>query len=51
VVGPIMKAKAAPVDAPWLWTLTFRLPRGPLVDPRGYESTRTAAFAKSWRRE
>jgi hypothetical protein len=42
VVGGIMKAAAAPVGAPWLWTT------------HGYEPTREAAmasFAKSWRRE
>ena len=34
VVGRIMKAAAAPVDAPWLWTLAFRAPRGPHADAR-----------------
>jgi hypothetical protein len=51
-VGRIMKAAAAPVGAPWLWTYGF--------DPRerrpthGYERTREEAmvtFGKSWRRE
>jgi hypothetical protein len=53
VVGRIMKAAAAPVDAPWLWTLAYGCheDRTPL---HGYEATREdamAAFAKSWRRE
>jgi hypothetical protein len=53
VVGRIMKAAAAPVGTPWLWTLAYahledRTPT------HGYEATRDAAmtaFAKSWRRE
>jgi hypothetical protein len=53
VVGRIMKAAAAPVGTPWLWTLAFghhedRIPT------HGYEATREAAmaaFGKSWRRE
>jgi hypothetical protein len=52
VVGRIMKAKAAPVGAPWLWTYGFSpLERRP---SHGYAATREAAmaaFAKSWRRE
>jgi hypothetical protein len=53
VVGRIMKAAAAPVGAPWLWTLAFghHEDRTPT---HGYEPTREAAmaaFAKSWRRE
>jgi len=48
VVGRIMKANAAPVGSPWLWTLAFghhedRTPR------HGYAATREAAmtaFAK-----
>src|SRR5262249_3524936 len=52
VVGRIMKAAAAPVGQPWLWTLAYghhehRTPT------HGYEPTREAAmtaFAKSWRR-
>jgi len=48
-----MKAAAAPVGTPWLWTLAYanhedRMPT------HGYEVTREAAmaaFAKSWRRE
>jgi hypothetical protein len=53
VVGRIMKAAAAPVGEPWLWTLVFGQPedRWPT---HGYEPTREAAmaaFAKSWRRE
>jgi hypothetical protein len=51
-IGRIMKAAAAPVGSPWLWTYGF--------DPRerrpahGYCASREAAmaaFAKSWRRE
>ena len=53
VVGRIMKAEAAPVGTPWMWTLAFghhedRMPT------QGYAATREAAmeaFAKSWRRE
>ena len=50
VVGRIMKAAAAPVGAPWLWTMLFdyRWPR------HGYEPTREAAMAASaenWRRK
>ena len=53
VVGRIMKAMAAPVAEPWLWTLAFvhHEDRWPT---HGYEPTREAAmaaFAKSWRRE
>ena len=53
VVGRILKALAAPVGTPWMWTLTFGYheDRTPTT---GYEPTReaaTAAFAKSWRRE
>ena len=49
-IGRIMKAAAAPVGAPWLWTYGF--------DPakcrpaHGHERTREeamAAFGKSWR--
>jgi hypothetical protein len=52
VVGRIMKAEAAPVGLPWMWTLIFGYyeDRSPTY---GYEPTRvaaTAAFAKSWRR-
>jgi hypothetical protein len=50
-VGRIMKAAAAPVGTPWLWTLAY----GHHEDrSHGYEPTREAAmaaFAKSWRRE
>ena len=53
VVARIMKANAAPVGSPWVWTLAFghhedRTPR------HGCAATREAAmaaFAKSWRRE
>jgi hypothetical protein len=53
VVGRIMKAAAAPVGSPWMWTLAFghHEDRTPT---HGYEMTREAAmaaFAKSWRRE
>jgi hypothetical protein len=53
VVGRIMKAAAAPVGTPWLWTLAYghHEDRTPT---HGYEPTREAAmqaFAKSWRRE
>ena len=51
VVGRIMKAAAAPVGAPWLWTILSYEDRQPT---RGYAATREAAmaaFAKSWRRE
>jgi hypothetical protein len=52
-VGRIMKAAAAPVGTPWLWTLAYshHEDRSPT---HGYEPTREAAmaaFAKSWRRE
>jgi hypothetical protein len=50
VVGRIMKAAAAPVGTPWLWTLASPLPRD-RTPTHGYESTREAAmaaFAKSW---
>jgi hypothetical protein len=52
VVGRIFKANAAPVGAPWLWTLAFgqHEDRTPTY---GYEPTREpamAAFAKSWQR-
>jgi hypothetical protein len=53
VVGRIMRAAAAPLGTPWLWTLAFghhtdRIPT------HGYEATREAAmaaFGKSWRRK
>jgi hypothetical protein len=53
VVGRIMKANAAPADAPWLWTLAFghHEDRTPT---HGYAATREAAmeaFAKSWGRK
>ena len=52
VAGRIMKAAAAPVGTPWLWTLAY----GHYEDrtpTHSYEATREAAmaaFAKSWRR-
>ena len=51
VVGRIMKAAAAPVGAPWLWTILSYEDRQSV---HGYKVTREAAmaaFAKSWRRE
>jgi hypothetical protein len=53
VVGRIFKANAAPVGAPWMWSLAFghHEDRTPT---HGYAETREAAmaaFAKSWRRE
>jgi hypothetical protein len=53
VVGRIMKAAAAPVGTPWMWTLAFghHEDRTPT---HGYEPTlkeAMAAFAKSWHRE
>ena len=53
VVGRIMKAAAAPVGTPWMWTPAFghHEDRTPT---HGYAATREdamAAFAKSWRRE
>ena len=53
VVGRIMKAAAAPVDQPWLWTLAF-CQHEDCTPTYGYEPTREAAMAalgKSWRRE
>jgi hypothetical protein len=53
VVGRIMKAAAAPVGQPWLWTLAYGLHED-RTPTHGYEPTREAAmaaFAKSWRRE
>jgi hypothetical protein len=50
---PIMKAAAAPVGTPWMWTLAFGHHKDP-TPTHGYEATREAAmaaFAKSWRRE
>jgi hypothetical protein len=52
VVGRMMKAAAAPVGTPWLWTLAFghQEDRTPT---HGYEPTRESAMtacAKSWRR-
>jgi hypothetical protein len=52
VVGRIMKAAAAPVGLPWMWTLIFDYHEG-RTPTHGYEPTREAAmaaFAKSWRR-
>jgi hypothetical protein len=53
VVGRIMKAAAAPVGTPWLWTLAYGYHED-RTPTHGYEPTREAAmaaFAKSWRRE
>jgi hypothetical protein len=45
VVGRIMRANAAPVDAPWLWTVTFghHEDRTPT---HGYAVTREAAMTE-----
>ena len=53
IVDRIMKATAAPVGQPWLWSLAYghHEDRTPIY---GYEATREAAmaaFAKSWGRE
>jgi hypothetical protein len=53
VIGRIMRAPAAPVGSPWLWTLLFDYHED-RTPTHGYEATREAAmaaFAKSWRRE
>jgi hypothetical protein len=53
VVGRIMKAAAAPVGSPWLWTLAFGQHED-RTPTHGYAATREAAmaaFAKSFRRE
>ena len=50
VVGRIMKAAAKPADASWLWTLAYGQHED-RTPTHGYEATREAAFAKSWRRE
>jgi hypothetical protein len=47
-----MKAAAAPVGSPWLWTLAYGQ-HEERTPTHGYEATREAAmasFAKSWRR-
>jgi hypothetical protein len=49
VVGRIFKANAAPVGAPWMWTLAFGHHEG-RTPTHGYEARREAAmaaFAKS----
>jgi hypothetical protein len=48
-----MKAAAASVGMPWLWTLAFGQHED-RIPTHGYAATREAAmaaFAKSWRRE
>jgi hypothetical protein len=53
VVGRIMKAAAAPVGTPWMWTLAFGHHED-CTPTHGYAEAREAAmaaFAKSWRRE
>jgi hypothetical protein len=48
-VGRIMRATAAPVGMPWVWTYGFDLRERPPA--HGYERTREAAmaaFKKSW---
>jgi hypothetical protein len=51
-VAERMKAVAAPVGEPWLWTLAFRHHEDRTPDPRLCSDARgaMAAFAKSWRR-
>ena len=53
VVGRIMKAAAAPVGTPWLWTLAYGYheDRTPTHDYEGTREAAMAVFAKSWRRE
>ena len=49
----IMKAAAAPVATPWMWTMLFGYHED-RTPTHGYAPTREAAmgaFAKSWRRE
>ena len=53
VVGRIMKAAAAPLGTPWVWTVAYghHEVRSPIY---GYAATRVAAMtalARSWRRE
>ena len=51
VVGRIFKVHAAPVGAPWMWTLAFGYHED-RTPTHGYAETREAAmmaFAKSWR--
>jgi hypothetical protein len=53
VIGRVMKAAAASVGTPWLWTLAFGQHED-RTPTHGYDPTREAAmegFAKSWRRE
>jgi hypothetical protein len=53
VVGRIMKAAAAPVSRPWMWTLADGFHEDRTLT-HGYEPTRESAilaFAKSWLRE
>ena len=53
VVGRIMKANAAPVGAPWTWTLVLFEHHKDRAPTHGYAATREAAMsavAKSWRR-
>jgi hypothetical protein len=52
-VAERMKAAAAPVGEPWLWTLAFGRHED-RTPTHGHEATREAAmaaFARSWRRE
>ena len=44
VVGRIMKAAAAPVGQPWLWTLAYEHHKD-RTPTHGYEATREAAMA------
>jgi hypothetical protein len=56
VVGRIMKAAAAPVGTPWLWTLAYghhedTARRGTATSRREAAMAAMAAFRKSWRQE
>ena len=52
-VGRVMKAAAAPVGQPWLWTLAYghHEDRTPTHDYAVTREDAMTAFAKSWRRE
>jgi len=51
VVGRIFKVHAAPVGAPWMWTLGHQEYRMPTHSYAATREAAMAAFAKSWRRE
>jgi len=46
----IMKVHDGPEGSPWMWMLAFGYHED-RTPTHGYEATREAAFAKSWRRE